>query len=128
MFVLRQYQQKAVSDLLENIYVLINKGVRRKKLIFKAPTGSGKTVTMAAFLNTLAQELPQQTNLKYHNFAFIWIAPNELHIQSYLKIKSFFEQIRTIRCLQFDDITDESLNKNDLLFLNWQSISVVFSS
>jgi type III restriction enzyme len=123
MFVLRQYQQKAVSDLLENIYVLINKGVRRKKLIFKAPTGSGKTVTMAAFLNTLAQELPQQTNLKYHNFAFIWIAPNELHIQSYLKIKSFFEQIRTIRCLQFDDITDESLNKNDLLFLNWQSIS-----
>lgn len=123
MFVLRKYQQKAVEELFENLVALLERSDRRRKLVFKAPTGSGKTVTMASFLNTLVQELPAQTQLRNRNIAYVWIAPNELHIQSYEKIRQFFAEIRTIRCIQFDDIVDNSLKKNDLLFLNWQSIS-----
>lgn len=123
MFLLRKYQQKAVEELFDNLVALLERTDRRKKLVFKAPTGSGKTVTMASFLNTLSQELPTQTQLRHRNIAYIWIAPNELHIQSYEKIKQFFAELHTIRCIQFDDIVDNSLRKNDLLFLNWQSIS-----
>ncbi len=123
MFQLKKYQEKAVEGLLNDTWALMQRGQRRSKLLLKAPTGSGKTITLAAYLNQLAEDLPAKFDVPVRKIAFIWIAPNQLHIQSYKKIKQFFAEIRTIRTINFDDISDGKLHPNECLFLNWQSIS-----
>jgi len=123
MLELRNYQTEAVNSLIVQTNKLIKLQNHRSKLVFKAPTGSGKTIVMAEFLNRYIQEAHQNLELPKREFAFIWIAPNKLHIQSYQKIRDYFKEIRTVRSLQFEDVTENQLLTNDVLFLNWQSIS-----
>ena len=49
MIQLRTYQEEAVNGLLKDTYALLNQPGAQHKMVFKAPTGAGKTVTMAAF-------------------------------------------------------------------------------
>ena len=123
MFILKSYQDRAVRNLIEETDRIIKTKKKRTKLVFKAPTGAGKTIVMAEYLNRFVQEAQSKIELPYRQFAFIWIAPNQLHIQSYQKIRDYFSETRTIRSVQFEDITDNRLLPNDILFLNWQSIS-----
>ena len=123
MLTLRPYQSKAVDRLLEETYDLLAHDRRRQKLVLKAPTGAGKTVVMAEFLSRLAEELPDRADLPVRQLAFIWIAPGHLHLQSYGALRQYFIDTRAIHPVQFDDLTENHLRPNELLFLNWQSIS-----
>ncbi len=123
MIQLKEYQIKAVDELTGKALTLLSCVGRQQKLIFKAPTGSGKTVMTGAWLQKLARTLPGQFELPQRQFAYIWIAPNQLHQQSLQKLTSYFEETRDLRCLEFDDLADDALAENDLLFFNWQSIS-----
>ncbi len=38
------YQRKAVGQLTDSVIDLLNEGGTRRKVVFEAPTGSGKTV------------------------------------------------------------------------------------
>lgn len=118
-----EYRDDALKLLKKHFYSLLPEANTRNKIIFKAPTGSGKTVTMAILLRDLVNGLPNRFDILNRNVAYIWIAPNTLHLQSYESLKHFFEETRDIRTMQFEDITDDKLNPNELLFLNWQSIS-----
>jgi type III restriction enzyme len=118
-----EYRTIALQQLKSHIYQLLNEQHSRNKIIFKAPTGSGKTVTMACLLRDLVNELPNKFELPNRNIAYIWIAPNALHLQSYQSLKSFFDETKDIRTIQFEDIVEDQLQPNELLFLNWQSIS-----
>ena len=73
------YQTRAVDELVEQCAKLLQSGGERKKLVFKAPTGAGKTVMASLLLERLAAELPQRG---LGVSAFVWIAPNQLHKQS----------------------------------------------
>ncbi len=125
MIILKKYQQKAVAELLEKTYKIIRTRSEQQgtKLVFKAPTGAGKTVVMAAFLKQLAEDLASEPDLPHREFAYIWIAPNQLHLQSYRSLQRFFEHNRVLRPIQFNGIDEMCLHHTDLLFLNWQSIS-----
>ena len=87
------------------------------------PTGAGKTVTMAAYLNQLAAEFPDNLDIPKRKVAFIWFAPNQLHLQSYQSLKEYFKELRTIKPIQFEDITNNKLQPNEVLFVNWQSVN-----
>lgn len=123
MIVLKEYQEKAVEGLLNDTYTVLKMSGGRLKIVFKAPTGAGKTVTMAAYLNKLCEELPDKLDIPQREIAFIWIAPNQLHLQSYNALKSYFAELRSIKPIQFEDITDDRIKPNEVLFLNWQSIN-----
>jgi len=123
MITLRKYQEEAVQGLLKDTYSLLAKPGARQKMVLKAPTGAGKTVTMAAFLNQLSNEIPDKLELPKRKVAFIWFAPNQLHLQSYLSLKDYFKELRTIKPIQFDDISDGQLKPNEMLFVNWQSVN-----
>ncbi len=123
MITLRKYQEEAVERLLKDTYSLLKKPGAQHKMVLKAPTGAGKTVTMAAFLNQLCNELPDRLDVPKRQVAFIWFAPNQLHLQSYLSLKDYFEELRTIKPIQFEDITDGKLQPNEMLFVNWQSVN-----
>jgi type III restriction enzyme len=123
MIELKQYQGEAVDGLIKDTYSLLKAPGARQKMVFKAPTGSGKTVTMAAYLNQLCEELPDKLDIAQRQLAFIWIAPNQLHLQSFNALKSYFAELRSIHPIQFEDITDGRIKPNEVLFLNWQSIN-----
>jgi type III restriction enzyme len=123
MITLRKYQEEAVQGLLKDTYSLLAKPGARHKMVLKAPTGAGKTVTMAAFLNQLSNEIPDKLELPKRKVAFIWFAPNQLHLQSYLSLKDYFKELRTIKPIQFEDISDGQLKPNEMLFVNWQSVN-----
>ena len=55
-----QYQQKAVSELVEKTIGLLSLSGNRHTLIFKAPTGSGKTVMASEMLMRLNDELAER--------------------------------------------------------------------
>lgn len=123
MIQLKQYQEKAVNRLLEDTYQLLKQAGTRRRMVLKAPTGAGKTITMSAFLNLLATELPDKLEIQKRKVAFIWFAPNQLHLQSYESLKDYFKELRTIKPIQFEDVTDNRLKPNEVLFLNWQSVN-----
>jgi len=124
MIVLKPYQEKAVAGLLENAFdILLTSGARRQKMVFKAPTGSGKTLMMADLMRRLTREFPQRAiGYPRSQVAFVWLAPNQLHTQSYERFRAGFADDQTLRPVQFEDVQNH-LMPGDVLFLNWQSVS-----
>ena len=124
MIELKAYQKEAVQDLSTKIFKILGfQGGGRKTIVFKAPTGAGKTVMMASFLNSFCEELPEKTNLNKRKAAFIWIAPNKLYIQSYHALKGYFAEMRSLKPIFFEDIVGDELMPNEVLFVNWESIN-----
>ena len=81
MIQLKDYQKRAVRELKQKMVDMLNQEDDRQKLVFKAPTGSGKTVMASALLDELTQELPVSGDCVYTRVAWVWIAPNKLHQQ-----------------------------------------------
>lgn len=123
MIHLKPYQEDAVNDLSKTFFKLLHKPGARHNLVFKAPTGAGKTVMMASVLNKVAEEIEERTELEKRKVAYIWIAPNKLYIQSYNAIKGFFAEMRSIKPIYFEDISSDELLPNEVLFVNWESIN-----
>ena len=120
------YQDKAVDELVEKAIRLLNTSGQRKRLVFKAPTGSGKTVMASGMLARLAQELPERTDSLVNRVAFIWIAPNKLHEQSYFKMKNYFTESRLLKPVVYDELDqsiDGYIRPGEILFVNWESIN-----
>jgi len=124
MIQLKDYQRKAVRELKRKMIDMLNLPDERQKLVFKAPTGSGKTVMTSALLDELTQELPENGDCIYTRVAWVWIAPNKLHQQSYRSMRNFFSETRSLRPVMFDECDHlEGLQQGDVLFLNWESIN-----
>lgn len=123
MIHLKKYQDEAVNSLKQYVYKLLQKPGGRQNLVFKAPTGAGKTIMMADFLNKFCEELPEKLELQKRKAAFIWIAPNKLYIQSYNALKGYFAEMRSLKPIFFEDITGDGLQPNEVLFVNWESIN-----
>ena len=125
MIELKEFQRKAVDNLFDTIKDCFQYERHRQKIILKAPTGSGKTIIAFSLLAKLTNELPNNIDNLPEQCAYIWIAPNELHEQSYWKMKSFFEENKILRPIRFNEIdqTKGSLSHGEILFVNWQSIN-----
>ncbi len=120
-----KFQQKAVRRLVDMTTDLLRLSGSRQTLIFKAPTGSGKTVMAAQMLAGLTEELLSRGDSPYSEVALIWIAPNKLHQQSYQKMKSLFAETRLLRPVMYDELdqADGVIKPGEILFVNWESIN-----
>lgn len=114
---LKIYQEDAIADLLDKAKKLLSAD-GGKKLVFKAPTGSGKTIMMAEFLKQLVDDKEVKQPL-----SFIWAAPKKLHIQSKEKLDIYYEKNRTLECSYFEDLNDRKIDENEILFFNWSSVN-----
>ncbi|MBQ0019310.1 MAG: DEAD/DEAH box helicase family protein [Bacteroidales bacterium] len=124
MITLKDYQRKAVDELKRKMIDMLNDSDDRQKLVFKAPTGAGKTVMTSCLLDEMTQELPYNGECKHAQVAWVWIAPNKLHQQSYRSMRNFFSEKRSLRPVMFDECDHlEGLHPGDVLFLNWESIN-----
>lgn len=113
--ILKNYQETAVREILAKSEKLLSRS-GEQKLIFKAPTGSGKTIMMAEFLRRMTKQNAKE-------YSFIWTAPRKLHTQSKEKLETYFEETRALECMDFEDINDRQIGRDEILFLNWESIN-----
>lgn len=120
-----RYQQRAVRELVNKTIDLLMLPRERQTLIFKAPTGAGKTVMASQLLNDLTEVLPTRGDCPYSQVAYIWIAPNKLHQQSYFKMKNYFTETRLLKPVMYDELDHAAgyIQPGEILFVNWESIN-----
>ena len=111
--------------MVENTINLLGFNGNRRQVVLKAPTGAGKTVMASEMLATLTEELQSRSDLPFRQVAFIWIAPNKLHQQSYFKMKNFFTETKLLKPVMFDELdqSDGIIHQGEVLFVNWESIN-----
>lgn len=114
---LKDYQLTAIQELLATSKKLLARS-GSQKIIFKSPTGSGKTIMVAEFMKQFVNDHEIYTPL-----SFIWTAPRKLHTQSRQKLERYFETTRALECSDFEELTDKQIGENQILFLNWESIN-----
>lgn len=112
---LKNYQKTAIDKLIKICRKLLSKDGQRV-CVFKAPTGSGKTIMIADFLDHLLKEnLPSR-------YAFVWISGNNLHKQSRIKLESYLATSR-FKFSYLDDIQNGRFSENEIVFVNWHSLT-----
>ena len=119
-----KYQQDAIKELTEKTIKLLNLGCSRRKIVFEAPTGAGKTVMACQTLANIVDELRTRGESRFKECAFIWFAPRKLHIQSYMSIKDAFGKTRKLSPVKFDELDQsEGIQPGEILFVNWESVN-----
>ncbi len=116
------YQQEAIKDLSKLMLRLLNVNELYQKIVFKAPTGSGKTYMTAIAMECVSDALRNDPRHIYDKIAYVWIAPNRLHSQAYDSLKKLFAETRSLNPIMYSSITDGALHHGDVLCLNWGSI------
>ena len=66
-FIYKEYQQKAIELLVKSISNLIPNSAKNKVCVFQSPTGSGKTVMVAKFIENIIKDLQGD------DFCFLWV-------------------------------------------------------
>jgi type III restriction enzyme len=112
------FQKEAIEKLTASFLKLWQQRENQRNLVFKSPTGSGKTFMVSNFIHSL-NGLP---NWDYDK-AIIWITFSEvLAMQSKDKFKEYFNTNLENNLLTVDDFKQGKLYKNDILFINWQKV------
>ena len=113
-----EFQSKAIEEFCTSFKMLWRANGSKLPLVFKSPTGSGKTFMVTSFINDLSA---------VENFdedvAWIWITfSDELAMQSRDKFNEYFYPNSGRRLLTVSDFSEGKLRKNDVLFINWQKL------
>lgn len=117
MIILKQYQEDSIQELLTKGNKLLNLGGNRV-IVFESPTASGKTLMVSEFLKELVID-----NKNKKKISFLWAAPRKLHSQSKKKLENYFQETNILNCVNFEDLQENKINVNEILFLNWESIN-----
>ena len=113
-----KYQIKYINKLANTAKELLTDGYRDSgSIIFKAPTGSGKTYMVSQALTQMVKDNPKI------DFAFIWISVNNLHEQSLNSLSRYFEDEQLLDCITNTDLNNNTIEQNQIMFINWESIN-----
>ncbi len=118
MITLKPFQEKAINALKERFLFEWKTKMNHKEIVFKSPTGSGKTVMMAQFLRDLTGD--PRMSMDDTKRAFIWLAPKGLEQQSKDKLFSYYDGASELNLVDKSHIQTGSMSHNDVLFINWE--------
>jgi type III restriction enzyme len=118
IYTLKNYQRDAVDEL-KGYIELGFRSKNRKEIVFKAPTGSGKTFMAASLFEELAGE---HSDI---NFCILWACPGkgELHKQSHDAVKTYLGGNPVCSLLEEDFFGSRKFIKNkEIVFINWEKL------
>ena len=117
LYNLKTYQRDAVDEIKELFDFYFDK--KEKIIVFKSPTGSGKTLMISSVIE---EEVAEREN---DNFCFVWasIGKGELQKQSYYSVKSYVQGHPSCTLLEEDFFGSRSFIKNhEVVFVNWEKL------
>jgi type III restriction enzyme len=116
---LKPYQEKAVDKLVEAAIKLLDFDGPGEVCVFQAPTGSGKTVMTAKFIEGLIKELPNE------DLCFVWmsIGKGDLHVQSKNALEKIFAGFPRVSLIE-DEFSGgrERIVQNEVVVANWEKL------
>lgn len=113
-----QYQKKYINKIANAAKELLIDEYRDSgTIVFRAPTGSGKTYMVSQAFAQIVKDNPEIS------FSFIWISVNNLHEQSLNSLSRYFEDEKLLECITNTDLNDNTIEQNQIMFINWESIN-----
>lgn len=113
-----RFQIDTVDALVSKIKELWSCDDRQIPIVLKAPTGSGKTYMTQKMICDMAEQPDWDRDV-----AYVWITfSDDLAMQSKHKFDVYFPTSKHGRLLTIDDFSLGALQKNDVLFINWQKL------
>lgn len=116
---LKNYQEKAVGELIATFKTLLAKEEQKKVCVFQAPTGSGKTLMTAKFIEEIIREVPEM------DLCFVWISigKGELHLQSKHSLERVFGGAPRVSLVE-EEFTGgrERIIRNEVVVVNWEKL------
>jgi type III restriction enzyme len=120
MVSLKMYQRNAVDQLKECTQTLLKSNSAGEKLcIFQAPTGSGKTVMAAVYIEEMLRTSVGE------NLCFLWISAGkaELHVQSKLSLANIFQEFPKVTLYEEEyHGSKDSLDNQSVTVVNWEKL------
>lgn len=117
---LKQYQEIAVEQLISTTVRLLGYDGPGEVCVFQAPTGSGKTVMVAKFIEGLIKELPEE------DLCFVWmtIGKGDLHLQSKHSLEKIFDGSPKAVLVEeeFGGGGKEKIMRNEIVVANWEKL------
>lgn len=116
---LKDFQESAINQLSLTFLDLWKTGNYKIPLIFKAPTGAGKTIMMAEFLRCL------DDNYQFHeDKAYLWISfgGDDSYTQSKNKLYHYYNEGTDMNLKDINNLSEGKLYKNNIFFINWSKI------
>ena len=116
---LKPYQEKAVGELVATVKTLLEKEGQKKVCVFQAPTGSGKTIMTAKFIEEIIKELIDE------DLCFVWVSigKGDLHLQSKRSLEEVFGGSPRVSLVE-EEFTGgrERIVKNEVVVVNWEKL------
>lgn len=116
---LKNYQEKAVNELVDIFKKLLSKEGQNKVCVFQAPTGSGKTLMTAKFIERIIKELPEM------DLCFLWISigKSELHLQSKRSLENIFDVWPRVLLVEEEFTGGRGrIDRNEVVVVNWEKL------
>ncbi len=113
---LKRYQENAVDELVLKTKLLLAKDLEKRTIIFKAPTGSGKTFMMSQYIEQMIKERENE------DICFLWISIGKggLHKQSFNSLKKIFSGFPICYLLEEEfSGSRKTIDKNEVVVVNW---------
>jgi len=116
---LKNYQEKAVGELIATFKTLLTKEEQKNVCVFQAPTGSGKTLMTAKFIEEIIREVPEM------DLCFVWVSigKGELHLQSKHSLERVFGGAPRVSLVE-EEFTGgrERIIRNEVVVVNWEKL------
>ncbi|MCP4365154.1 MAG: DEAD/DEAH box helicase family protein [Planctomycetes bacterium] len=116
---LKQYQETAVDELTSTVKSLLSNEGMKKVCVFQAPTGSGKTIMTAKFIEELIKELTSE------DMCFVWVTvgKGDLHLQSKHSLERIFDGAPRVSLVEEEFAGGrEWIIKNEVVVVNWEKL------
>lgn len=115
----KDYQVTAIDQLIKATTELLTKDAKDKVCVFQSPTGSGKTVMVAKFIEGIIKDLPDT------ELCFLWVSigKGELHKQSKRSLETIFDGFP--KCNLVEDAffgTRKFIDRNEVVVVNWEKL------
>lgn len=116
---LKLYQETAVGGLVAAVGTLLEKEGQKKVCVFQAPTGSGKTIMTAKFIEEIIKELVDE------DLCFVWVSigKGDLHLQSKRSLEEVFGGAPRVSLVE-EEFTGgrERIVRNEVVVVNWEKL------
>lgn len=121
----KEYQVNAIGQLVKSVSELLAKDATNKVCVFQSPTGSGKTVMVAKFIEEVIKELPET------DLCFLWVSigKGDLHKQSKKSLERIFDGFPNVNLLEEEFFGSRNyIEQNEVVVVNWEKLYSKYAS